>query len=331
MDASKLERARRLLCGLQDEIRTALIAARRSGRGRLAGVAAVTAADTIYHIDRVSEAVITDWLDRRWPRRWPVEIVMEGLEEPLTFPREIPVAATEWKLILDPIDGTRGLMHDKRSAWALAGLAPQRGRRTHLGDIVVAAMSELPTTRQWRADQFSAVAGSGRVVGTAHDVLRGGRSRLSARPSPATELGHAFATVSRFFPAGKTWLAELEERLWRDLGVLDAQGGGTPVFEDQYIASGGQLAEVLNGRDLFVIDARPVAFAALGLDAALSSHPYDLCTELILREAGGVVTDLAGRRLRAPLDTTTPVAWVAFANRALARRVGPALRRVLGG
>jgi len=30
-------------------------------------------------------------------------------------------------------------MYDKRSAWILAGLAPQRGARTHLGDIVVAA------------------------------------------------------------------------------------------------------------------------------------------------------------------------------------------------
>ena len=326
-----LEQVRRRLCELQDEIRSRVIAARRRQPRRLAAVAAETAADTIYRIDRVSEAVIVDWLTRRWPQRWPVEIVMEGLEEPLTFPVGTPVRATAWKLILDPIDGTRGIMHDKRSAWSLAGLAPQRGRRTQLGDIVVAAMTELPTTRQWRADQFSAVAGTGRVVGTAHDVIHGGRRRLVASPSVATELGHAFATVSRFFPAGKTWLAELEERLWRDLGVLDAQGGGTPVFEDQYIASGGQLAEVLCGRDLCVIDARPAAFAALALDAALSSHPYDLCTELILREAGSVVTDLNGRRLRAPLDTTTPVGWAAYANPALARRIGPVLRRLIKG
>ena len=41
------------------------------------------------------------------------------------------------RLIVDPIDGTRGIMYDKRSAWTLAGVAPQRGAGTHLGDIAV--------------------------------------------------------------------------------------------------------------------------------------------------------------------------------------------------
>ena len=42
-----------------------------------------------------------------------------------------------------------------------------------------------------------------------------------------------------------------------------------------------------------------------------------------------MVTAPDGRPLRSPLDTTSPVAWVGYANRALARRIGPALRRVL--
>ncbi len=76
-----------------------------------------------------------------WPPEWPVEVVMEGADEngePLTFPRQTPPAQTILKLIIDPIDGTRGLMYDKRSAWALAGLAPQRGPRTGLRDIAAA-------------------------------------------------------------------------------------------------------------------------------------------------------------------------------------------------
>ena len=58
MDKSTLDRARRLLCALQDEIQATLIAARaREGR-RFARVAAVTAEDTIFHVDKLSEAAI---------------------------------------------------------------------------------------------------------------------------------------------------------------------------------------------------------------------------------------------------------------------------------
>jgi hypothetical protein len=160
MTKPQLERARRLLCALQDHIRDTLVAARRRGAGRFARIAGVTAADTIYHVDRLSERAILGWFARHWPRAWPVELVMEGIPdgEIVTFPRGTPVERTKFKCILDPIDGTRGLMYDKRAAWSLAALAPQRGSRTHLGDIIVAAMTELPTSKQGEADQVSAIA-----------------------------------------------------------------------------------------------------------------------------------------------------------------------------
>jgi fructose-1,6-bisphosphatase/inositol monophosphatase family enzyme len=319
------------MCELQDTMRARLVAARDRPHRSFAGVAAVTAADTIYEIDRVSEAALVEWLGASWPKSWPVEIIMEGIEEELTFPLGTPVKQTQWKMILDPIDGTRGLMHDKRSGWSLAGLAPQRGKRNHLGDIVVAAMTELPISRQWRADQFSVVRGTGKVVGTAHDVRAGTTSRLKAMPSPATDFQHGFATVDKFIPVGAAWLGAFEEKLWEALGLLTPGSSEVvPVFEDQYIASGGQIAEILSGRDRMVIDVRPDAYIAMGLNSAsLCSHPYDLCTELILREAGGVVETPRGKPLRSPLDVTSPVSWVAYANPVLARRVRPVLRSLL--
>jgi len=143
-------------------------------------------------------------------------------------------------------------------------------------------------------------------------------------------VAHGFASFAKFFPEGKAWLAAREEALWRELGV-DGAANGQPVFDDQYLSTGGQLHELIAGHDRFVADLRPLAFARLGLarGAALACHPYDLCAELIAREAGCVVTAPDGRPLRAPLDTTTPVAWTGYANRALARRLAPALRRVL--
>ena len=65
------------------------------------------------------------------------------------------------------------------------------------------------------------------------------------------------------------------------------------------------------------------------MPGVLACHPYDLCTAMLLEEAGGVVTDPWGDPLDAPLDTTSPVAWVGYANPALAARIGPVLAEVL--
>ena len=329
MTPRALTAARRLLCDLQAHIRDTVLAARRRHAGKFARIAAVTAADTIYYIDRVSEEAILAWFDEHWPTALPVELVMEGLEgEPVTFPRGTPVERTTWRCILDPIDGTRGVMYDKRPAFILAGLAPQRGVRTHLGDIVVAVMTELPTTKQDRADQLSAIRGGG-VVAQTHDLARGTRRSWTPRPSRATTFGHGFASLARFFPEGKALLATVEEALWRELGLL-GQDGGQQVFDDQYICTGGQLFELIVGHDRMLGDLRPLAYAKLGFtQAALCCHPYDICTALIAREAGCIIEAPDGRPLRPPLDTTTPVAWMGYANATLARRVRPVLRRLM--
>lgn len=130
MTHASFQRARRLLGALHDRIHAAVIAARARQAARLSRVVGVTEADTIYLVDRIAETVILAWFEREWPRAWPVELVMEGLDEngeAVTFPRGTPVSRTLLKCIVDPVDGTRGFMHDKRSAWVLTGLARQRG------------------------------------------------------------------------------------------------------------------------------------------------------------------------------------------------------------
>ena len=330
MKANELEKARQLLCRLQEEIRTVVTKTRGRGAGRLSRVAAVTAADTIYAADRVSEKVILTWFGRHWPRHWPVELVMEGLEGPAaTLPASTPVKETLWKCIIDPIDGTRGLMYDKRSAWSLAALAPQRGPRTNLSEIVVAVMTELPTAKAGAADQYSAVRGGG-VRGVRTDLRTGRTRRLAAKPSVARQVTHGYASFAKFFPEGKGVLAALEEKLWRRLCSTDSPHG-IAVFDDQYLSTGGQLHELLAGHDRFIADLRPLVPRGRRGSGALACHPYDICTALIAQEAGCVVTAPDGGPLRAPLDTTTPVAWVGYANGALARSIGPQLRRLLRG
>jgi hypothetical protein len=324
---------RRLLCSLGDAIRDTVVSARATARAdELAEIAAVTAADTIYRVDKISEATIFAWFAQHWPRTMPVEVVMEGLEEhgPLTFPEATPVAQTQWKCILDPIDGTRNIMYDKRPAWALGAIAPQLGPATHLGDIVVAAMTELPTSKQARADQISGVRGCGAsgIVAEGFDLASRTRCAIALRPSRATDLRHSFATLSRFFPEGKALTAQIEEELWDRLHGL-GRSASPLVFEDQYATTGGQIYELLAGHDRMVGDIRPLVLPKLGFNIALCCHPYDICTSMLLQEAGGVVETPEGRALTVLLDTTSPVAWLGFANAELAALVRPHLHAIL--
>jgi fructose-1,6-bisphosphatase/inositol monophosphatase family enzyme len=290
-----------LLCALGDHIREAVIAARGIDMATIEGE---TPADTIYAIDKVTDDALVAWFAEHWT---DVEVVSEGLAEPLVLGRPRST------VIVDPVDGTRGLMYDKRSAWCLAAVAPHGGT---LRDVTAAAMTELPTTKQTLCDQIAGGRGAG-LRARRRDLGTGQVQALDVRPSTATDLEHRFAQVAKFFPPGKPALAAIEADLFTRLRA-------SVVFDDEYISSGGQLHELLTGKDRFVADLRPLVDPA-----ALACHPYDLCTALLLEEAGGVVTDPWGAPLDCPLDTTSSVAWVGYANRTLADHIGPVLATVL--
>jgi fructose-1,6-bisphosphatase/inositol monophosphatase family enzyme len=298
------EEARALLCALGEHVRDLVVGARGMD---MAVVEGRTSADTIYAIDKVADDTLVAWFEAHWP---DVELVSEGLDE-----KVIIGADPQWTVIVDSIDGTRGLMYDKRAAWSLAAAAPRGGS---LRDVVAAAMTELPTIKQGLADQLSGTRGSG-VVAERVDLRDGGRAALKVQPSSATDLEHGFAAVSKFFAPGKVALAELETELLTRLGSRD-------VFDDEYISSGGQLHELIAGHDRFVADLRPLV-----APDAFACHPYDICTAMLLEEAGGVVTEPGGGELDVPLDTTTSVAWVGYANAELAARIGPILAELIDG
>jgi fructose-1,6-bisphosphatase/inositol monophosphatase family enzyme len=300
--ARSTEELRVLLCALGDHVRDLVVGARGID---MAAIEGETSADTIFAIDKVADDTLVEWFEANWPN---VELVSEGLDEPVVVGRE-----PEWTVIVDSIDGTRGLMYDKRSAWCLAAVAPRGGT---LRAVVAAAMTELPTTKQGLADQLSGTQGNG-LVAERIDVRDGSRTPSTVQPSSATDLEHGFATVSKFFLPGKSALAELEAELFRRLGSVH-------VFDDEYLSSGGQLHELIAGHDRFVADLRPLVDPE-----AFACHPYDVCTAMLLEAAGGVVTDPRGAPLDVPLDTTTSVAWAGYANRTLAERIGPTLAELV--
>lgn len=325
------ERARQLLCSLEDFIRDAVLQARRiSGSETFSAIAEVSAADTIYAVDKISEEAIFTWFDRHWPTEWPVQVIMEGIEDDqkTVFPSG---AEPRLVCILDPIDGTRNIMYDKRSAWIIGGigLLPE-GRPPRLQDLSVAALTELPPTKQTLADQISGFRGCGPLglVTERVDLVNQSGSSFPVRPSGATDLQHSFASIVKFFPEGKGLISQLEEELWQRL--FSSTPSSSPlVFDDQYISSAGQFYEIMVGHDRFLADLRPLVLNKIGLTSALVCHPYDVCTALLLVESGAIIEDPLGQPLDCPLDTTSPVSWVAYANPTIAATVRPVLRELI--
>lgn len=300
-------------------------------------VAAVATSDIVYGLDHEVEKAVVAELDAHAASVGGLELVAEGIgeteESDVTrwgVPEGSPPA---WRVLMDPVDGTRGIMFDKRPAWFLAAAAPFSGRSDErLSDVLASVMVEIPTTRQRWIDILHGLHGAP-AERLSIDLANGTERAAPLRPDPSPTLAHGFGQISRFFHPGKVVLAELEETLMARLFGADA--GRLPVFDDQYISSGGQLAELLLGRDRFVAEvrARMIAWAhATGRDnltAVHPCHPYDLAAHGIARGCGVIVTDGFGSPLDAPFDTTTPVDWIGYANDELQAMIEPALLDVL--
>jgi fructose-1,6-bisphosphatase/inositol monophosphatase family enzyme len=291
----------------------------------LAGVVGHEGGDTVFAVDRVSEAVLRAEL-AELARGWPCLLVAEGLgaDGRAVLPAGTREDDVELVVIVDPIDGTRGLMYQKRPAWILTGVARyRRGRPARLSDIVLAVQTEIPLGKQHLADSLWALAGQG-ARGERWNRLTGERTPLPLRPSGAGSPEQGFGGVARFFPGARAALAAIDDAVMAAV-LGPPRAGVAQAFEDQYISTGGQLYELMVGHDRWIADLRPL----VDPDRGLCCHPYDICTALIAREAGVVVEDPRGGALDAPLDVHTPVAFAAYANPALRARMAPVLSRVL--
>lgn len=318
---------------LHAQIRDAVVTAcEASTTTDLAAIAREEAGDTIYAIDKVSEELLVEFFTNEIAIHTPIVLIGEGLEPngKQVLPAGTAEADARWRIIVDPIDGTRGVMYQKRSPWILTGVAPNRGPDTNLQDIALAIQTEIPLVKQHLSDMVWAIKGDG-VQAERHNRLTGERTPLHLHPSQADTIAHGFAMIARFFPSAREVLAEIDEEIVR--GALGpVQPGKTHCFEDQYICTGGQLYELMAGHDRFVADIRPVlekVLARRGLAMGICCHPYDMCTELIARELGVIVTDEVGQPLTAPLDVDADISWVGYANGAIQQQIEPLLQEAL--
>lgn len=319
------------LRAIHDAIREAVVAAcGQSAAEQLAEPLGHAGGDTIYAIDRVSERVLLEHF-AELASRWSCVLVAEGLGTTgrTVLPLGTGADVAELQIIVDPIDGTRGLMYQKRPAWILTGVARNRGPGTSLADIEIALQTEIPLLKQHLSDTLWVIGG--KVGGERLDRISGTRMPLRAQPSRATTVAHGFGGIVRFVPGGRDLLAALDDEVAERL-LGPVRRGDAQLFEDQYMSTGGQLYELLMGHDRWIADLRPLVEPILrerGRALGLCCHPYDLCTESIARAVGVVVTDEYGRCLTPPLDVSTDVAWIGIANAQLRDQLWPVLQAVL--
>ena len=297
---------------------------------QLSAIVAQQAGDTIFALDRISEEVLVAEFTALGRERSFV-LVAEGLGEDgvRVFPEGLAPAEAELRIIIDPIDGTRGIVYQKRPAWILTGIAPNRGEQTSLADIELAVQTEIPLLKQHLCDSYWAIAGQG-AGGERFNRVQHTREPLQPQPSRAETILYGFGNIARFVPGGRAEMAAIDDEVVERL-LGPVQPGQAQCYEDQYICTGGQLAELLAGHDRWVADLRGLADERVreqGQALGLTCHPYDLCTELIAREAGLRVTDIAGQRLASPLDVESGVSWLGCANERIYALVAPVLRQV---
>ncbi len=239
----------------------------------------------------------------------------------IVFPEGGRIEDAAFTLIIDPIDGTRGLMYGMRSAWILTCIA-KKGANAHLADCVTAYQSEIPLVNQ---HIYEALSWTSEGLLEA-EVLRVSDGSLISKYRPESSkdksLAHGFAFFSKFFLEGKSRIAEIEQKFFER--VLKKDEKGYPLlFDDQYICCGGQLYLLATGRYRFVADVRPF------IRAGLCSHAYDMCTADIARAAGAVLTDLRGKELDFPLDAEYNVGFIGYANNDLRNMMEPVLMELL--
>ncbi|MCZ8216009.1 MAG: hypothetical protein O9262_07215, partial [Cyclobacteriaceae bacterium] len=289
--------------------------------------------DTIYFIDRDVEDVLVHVIEKHSRALGGIILLAEGIgedEEGVILPSDFSRDEAALRIIIDPIDGTRGLMYDKRSAFYLAGAAPNKGKDTSLADIEVAVMVELPITKQFKADVLWAIRGKGSHAYT-DNILTGETSEKVVSPTKAKSILGGFAQLARFFPPGRAILAGIEDDLIQHLAPSNPSGKAL-VFEDQYISSGGQLYELLMGHDRFVADVRGLLYQKMkreGKEGGHVCHPYDVCAHLIGEEAGIIITDGHGQTLNAPLDLHSEINWVGYGNSNIEQEVKEVLLNLL--
>jgi len=333
------ERWRPRLLALADELRertrTALLAALSARDLRpLTRHAARGAGDVTFGLDVPGEACIARWSEEL-ARAEPLSVLTEDRGWRHLGPGP-GGAACELdgfdhggpRIAFDPVDGTRNLMFDLRSAWTVVSFAGPGPGLPRFADLEAGLVAELPTSRaaSWRL--LEAARGGPALLSERRLADGASLSACELHADQSARPDHGYFPFFRYDPRTRPALAELEAaffaRLQRHEGA-DLRS----VWDDQYISNAGQLVLLALGTYRMVVDARALVGRRLGL-ATVTSKPYDVAGALLCaRAAGAELTRADGSALDFPLDAETPLDFAGYANAATRARLEPHWRAVL--
>ncbi|MBL8863214.1 MAG: hypothetical protein JNK02_14555 [Planctomycetes bacterium] len=337
LDERWTPRLQELAARIRAAARCALSAALGSGSlGELQRAHELGAGDVTYGIDVPTEAVLSAWLEET-ARAQPLSLLTEdagwrhagpdgqgGVRALQGFDHGGP------RLVVDPIDGTRHLMADLRSAWTVIAACAPAASAPRQRDVALGIVSEIPDSRGALARELRAAAGRGarrRTLRLADGAVLSDEA-LQADDDARADRG--YFPFFRYAPDLRPAIARVEADFFARL-ERHAGAQATTCWDDQYISSGGQLALLALGTYRAIVDLRAALAAERG-SPTQTGKPYDVAGAiLVAREAGCVVTDVRGGELDFPLDVTTPVGFVGWHNDGTRARLAPHLAAALRG
>ncbi len=293
------------------------------------------AGDVTYGIDRASERVLESWLETT-ARSQPVSLLTEetgwrhmapsssGARNVDSFDHGGP------RIVVDPIDGTRNLMTDLRSAWTVLGVAGPGATEPRMSDLIAGIVCEIPDSRAARGRVLTAVRGG--PCWLRDEPLAGGASaeRRELRTGTEARVDHGYFPFFKYLADLRPAISAIEARFFERLRAHEAADVRN-CYDDQYISNGGHLALLALGTYRMIADLRAHVAARRGRPT-MTTKPYDIAGALICaRAAGCVITDVDGRELDFPIDVSTPISFVGWVNGATRDRLSPHLASALLG
>lgn len=282
------------------------------------------AGDITYKIDAVADRAVYQFAERLG-KIAPARILCEGPGEIMTHTDPCI------RVLIDPIDGTRNVMADLRSAWVLTGFANETpGGDLTIQDLKCSVQTEIPTSARNRRIELVAWRGEGCKKRELEIDSEASRA-LTWRVPQKLHLESGYYSFLRYLPHERAAIGILETNFFARAEKL-LRFESDKIYDDQWLCAAGQLFLVSSGRMRMFADVRGWLAERAGV-TTVASHPYDLCTSLIATEAGSHVLaidrNLTFPPLNAPLDLETNVSFVAFANSTIRNKILPILRDTL--
>jgi len=328
------ERVRALADSIRGATRGALQAAIREGRiDRVADPVGQGAGDVTFGLDVAAEAAIEAWA-REVARELPLSYLTEdagwrhlgpGADgEPVNLP-DFDHGGP--RLCIDPVDGTRNLMHDMRSAWTVVALAGPGAGEPRMSAVIHGLVAELPDSRAARYRVLEATLGEGCTI--SDSPLDGPRQPgILLQVDSDDRADNGYFPFFHYSPDLRPEIAGIAARFFERI-AREESADTRSCYDDHYICNAGQLVLLTLGTYRMIVDARHHVARANGT-TTVTTKPYDIAGALLCaREAGCTVRTVDGAELDFPLDAVTPIGFAGWTNAATAERLAPHLLAAL--